>query len=196
MPKTWNVGNTFGNANLLVNGGFESDFTGWVTTGGAAIRIASPAPQEGSKYAYGSNTALFTLRQDVDLLAAGFTAAAIDAGSLVAEFGGWQAGYQTQTDEGKISLLMLDASGGPIGNATLAFFHSNSTWALQSGSAPIVPQTRALQFLFEGVRHEGSNDDAYLDGAFVQVSAVPLPATLPLLLPALGVLLRRKTGEV
>lgn len=173
-------------ANLLVNPGFEADYTGWVTTGGPDLRSANPAPFEGTKYAFAIANAHFTLQQDVDLLAAGFLAADIDGGTLLARFGGWQAGFETQTDEGQIRLYFLDGSDNELGLESLPYFHSNMTWTEQSGSAMLLPGTRSLRFFFDGVRHDGSNNDAYLDAAYLEVAPVPLPAGLPLALSALA----------
>lgn len=173
-------------ANLLVNPGFEDGYTGWVTTGSPDLRTTNPAPFEGTNYAFAIANAHYTLQQDVDLLAAGFLAADVDGGTLLAHFGGWQAGFETQTDEGQIRLYFLDDTDNELGLTSLPYFHSNMTWTEQSGSAALLPGTRSLRFFFDGVRHAGSNNDAYLDAAYLEVAPVPLPAGLPLALSALA----------
>lgn len=172
-------------ANLLVNAGFEDGYNAWSTTGAPDLRHADPAPFEGNNYAFSIANAHYTLQQDVSLLAAGFLAATIDSGALVAHFGGWQSGYETQSDEGQIRLLQLDGALQQLGATSLPYFHSNSTWVEQVGSVGLLPGTRTLRFFFDGLRHAGSNNDAYLDATFLEVAPVPVPGALPLGLSAL-----------
>ncbi len=175
-------------ANLLVNPGFESGLTGWQTTGNVDLRTAlsEPDPYEGLNYIFGRNTALFSVRQDVDVLASGFTADAVDGGTLEVLFGGWQAGFETQTDEGQITVSMFDAQMAELGHLSLESFYSNNTWVEQSGVTPLLEGTRYLRYSFVGTRHSGSNDDAYLDAAYLEVRAVPEPETYALMLAGLA----------
>ena len=159
-------------SNLLGNPGFEDDLTGWTTTGNAAIRTGGPPPHEGEKYLFGDSTPHFTAAQDVALVAAGISTAEIDAGSTQALFGGWQSGWSTQTDQGQISILFLDGTWAELASSALPFFYSNHTWVEQSGRADLPPGTRYIRYHFEGVRHAGSNNDAYLDAAYLSVSTV------------------------
>ncbi|MBK8958382.1 MAG: hypothetical protein IPM80_08070 [Proteobacteria bacterium] len=138
-------------ANLLTNAGFEDGYNGWSTTGAPDLRHSDPAPFEGNNYAFSIANSHYTLQQDVSLLAAGFLAEVIDSGALLAHFGGWQSGYETQSDEGQIRLLQLDDGLQLLDMASLPYFHSNSTW-VGAGRRPAAP----LRFFFDGLRHAGS----------------------------------------
>ena len=179
-------------ANLLVNPGFEAGLAGWTTSGNAAIRTADPPAFEGTNYVFGANTPLFTVRQAVDLLAGGVSAADIDARILNLHFGGYQAGFSTQQDAGQITVRLLDALGTQLGATSTPSFFSNGLWVEQLGTAFLLPGTRSVSFEFVGTRMSGANNDAYLDAAFVEVTLIPLPATLPLLAVASGLLIRRR----
>lgn len=168
--------------NLLQNAGFENGLTNWTATGNASIRTDNPPPHEGLNYVFGLSTALFTVSQVVDLEAAGIGATLIDSGEMLAFYGGFQAGWNTQTDNGTISIRFLNAASGEIGSASLASFYSNHTWRKQVGVALIPTGTRSILFHFRGTRTEGSNNDAYLDSAFLQVN--PTPAISLLTLPS------------
>lgn len=181
-------------ANLLVNGSFENGLDGWTTTGNAAIRTANPLAFDGTNYVFGASTPLYSVSQVVDLLAGGVNAGAIDAGALNLRFGGYQAGFSIQQDAGQITVRLLDALGTPLAAVSTPSFFSNAIWTEQAGNTLLLPGTRSVSFEFVGTRESGSNNDAYLDAAFVEVAPVPLPATLPLLAGALGVLAARRRG--
>ena len=154
-------------ANLLNNPGFEDKLSDWSSTGNAAIRTGDPAPHEGLNYVFGDTTERYTVWQDVRLSDHGYSDDRIDSGNLDAHYGGWQAGWNTQTDEGQISIRFLDEALAEIDRDELPFFHSNHTWVEQSAVAGIPAGTRWIRYHFEGVRHQGSNNDAYLDEAYV-----------------------------
>jgi len=179
-------------ANLLQNAGFESGLAGWTTSGNAAIRSANPPAFEGNNYVFGASTPLYSVSQVVDLLAAGVNANDIDAGTLNLVFGGYQAGFSTQTDAGQITVRLLDASSAPLSAVSTPSFFSNAIWIEQRSTTSLLPGTRHVSFEFVGTRTAGSNNDAYLDAAFVEVQPVPLPAALPMLLGGLGLLATRR----
>ena len=101
----------------------------------------------------------------------------VDAGLVEAAYGGWQAGWRTQRDQGQISLHFLDVNESEIGVTELPFFFSNHTWVEQAGQAAVPPGTRAMRFQFEGVRLDGSNNDAFLDAAYLRLSLIPEPSS-------------------
>ena len=162
-------------ANVLLNPGFEAGLSNWITTGNAAIRMSNPPPYEGSNYIFGISTSHYTVWQDVLLAAHGISDTEIDSGMLEAEYGGWQAGWQTQKDQGQISIVFLDDTTNEFSRAQLPFFYSNHTWVEQYGVTNIPIGTRKIRYHFDGVRKEGSNNDAYLDAAFLIV--VPEPGS-------------------
>jgi hypothetical protein len=160
--------------NLLKNAGFEDGLIGWSTQGGAVTRTTNPTPHEGSQYLAGGDTPRFTVSQLVDLSLAGFVAENIDLGTYSVHFGGFQAGWNAQTDQGQIGVRFYDTSGETVGTVRLPFFYSNHTWVLQDFAALLPPSSRTVEFFFEGIRHDGSNNDAYLDDAFVRIVPVEL----------------------
>jgi hypothetical protein len=141
----------------------------WNVTGNAAIRNSNPLPHAGSNYVFGAATALFTVYQSIDLLASGSSAGQIDGGNLCVSFGGFQSGYQTQGDNGVISVRFLNQNTEQIGISALPSFKSNNTWEKQAGTALIPVGTRFIVFHFLGTRTTGSHNDAYLDDAFLEV---------------------------
>ena len=161
-------------ANLLSNSGFESGLTDWQVPGNAGTRTVDPLAYEGVRYVYGATTATFTIWQGIDLLSMGYSSSAIDAGSLSVVFGGWQSGY-TSDDTGQIIIRLLDANNNEIGVSSLASFTSSREWVEQSGTTDLLPGTRSIRYEFTGTRNFGSNNDAYLDAANLEV--VPVSAS-------------------
>lgn len=158
------------NTNLLVNAGFESDLGGWTTDHGA-IRTAGPDPHGGAKYLMGGTdgaAASYTF-QVVDLVALGFDTSLLDSGELRVSFGGWQAGWSTQTDQGKIEIIVSDGVD-PLETADLGWFYSNYTWFLKKGTVPLPVGARQITYGFHARRYAGTNNDGYLDDAFLMLT--------------------------
>jgi len=157
--------------NLLENSGFESDLESWSTSGAPAILTNStdPAPFGGSKYLYGA-TEEFGVWQDIDLIASGVSQSSIDQGGVMVKFGGMQAGYSPQEDYGQITLYLYDESMSLLNSHSLPETHTNSTWVKVVDTKGIAVGTRFLRYEFVGRRVHGSDNDAYLDGAFAEVA--------------------------
>lgn len=156
--------------NLLKNPSFEQQLDHWAGEGSVATRLADPEPHDGSAYIYGHKTAKFRLKQTVNLTANGFFDESIDSGKWSAKFGGFQAGFKDQKDNGVISLIFLNSSEAEIGKESLASFYSNHTWIEQSGKIKIPAGTRSIIYEFIGNRlGGGENNDAYLDSAYLEI---------------------------
>jgi hypothetical protein len=141
---------------------------------------------------------LFSVSQVVDLVAGGLVNPTdIDRGVLKLVFGGYQAGFSGQTDAGQISVTLLDVGLNQLNAVSLPSFFSNGIWVEQRGETFLLPGTRNVRFDFIGTRKQGSNNDAYLDAAFLEVTPapVPLPASLPLMAAAIGGLLWRRRAR-
>jgi len=187
-------------ANLISNPGFENDFDDWSRTSGAEIRLWDPVAYEGSQYLYGRNTSAFSVWQDIDLFSHGYTAAQVSSGELSIIFGGMQSGWGAQEDNGTISIHLFDEEMTELGFSSLDPFYSNHIWVNRMGISDLLTDTRYIQYRFDGTRVEGSNTDAYLDAAYLEVkgiSAVPVPAAIWLFgsgLIGLASIFRRKVA--
>ena len=181
---------------MLTNPGFETGLDGWQSSGNAKIRVSNPLPHDGENYVYGENTPLFSVWQDISLSDKGILFSDIDTGNLNVKFGGWQSGWGTQHDNGKISVSLFDSNMSAIGGASLPNFFSNHTWIEQSGVTQILPGTRFIRYEFIGTRVEGSNNDAYLDTAYLNVAAVPIPAALWMFFSGLGFLRFKRHSKI
>lgn len=161
--------------NLLINPGFENNLNGW-TTDNATIRTVDPSPHSGISFLFGGNGGRSTsyTYQIVDLMTQGFLPAEIDSGNVNVHYGGWQSGWHTQRDSGKIEIIALDAGKVEISRHDLGWFYSNNTWTLKQGVQLIQANTRYIRFGFYAQRFAGSNNDGYLDDAYLKVTAPPV----------------------
>ncbi|MCP4994323.1 MAG: DUF2341 domain-containing protein, partial [Gammaproteobacteria bacterium] len=165
------LGNGTANAvdaiNLLQNSGFESGLDNWQTDN-ATIRTTNPNPHGATAYLYGGpDTALSYTYQTVDLVTLGYDVTAIDQGKYKVLYGGWQSGYQDQKDIGTIEVKFLDASQSIIATDSLGSFYSNSIWVEKKNELLIPAGTRSIIYGFQAERVEGSNNDGYLDDAYL-----------------------------
>ncbi|MCC6971017.1 MAG: hypothetical protein IT434_12435 [Phycisphaerales bacterium] len=176
--------------NVLVNPGFEDGLTSW--SGGGAIRGGDPTPHGGLAYLFGGAVSSFYTYQMLTPATMGVSEADIDAGLVEIDFGGWQAGWGTQRDEGKIEIKFLDQASATLATMDLGWFHSNHTWTERSGVTVAPAGTRFVEFGFYGLRHDGSNCDAYLDDAFVIPQILPSGSTLAMFALAIGAARRRR----
>lgn len=156
--------------NLLVNPGFEDQLNYWITDNGA-IRNGDPSPHSGSNYLFGAKNGASKSHtyQQIDLLAVGFDTHQLDNELLTVSYGGYQAGWHTQIDQGLISIEFLDGDMEIIEAGNLGWHWSNNTWILVEETVAIPIGTRHIIYTFDAQRYEGSNNDAYLDDAFVLV---------------------------
>ena len=74
--------------NLLVNPSFESGTAGWTVNTGGTTQSSAPAAFNGSSFFDSGAVATGFSQQTVSLVAAGYTTAQIDAGTLDISFGG------------------------------------------------------------------------------------------------------------
>ncbi len=154
--------------NLLTNGDFDSGLTGWTTSVGATTQSASPAPFSGTSYFWGDTDASAYAQQTINLAADGYTAAQVDSGNFVIEFGGRVRSAAASTpDEGQIEVLFLDGSGNTIKDVVVPADNTTDRWELIGERMALPTGTRSVRFRFEGTRESGSTNDSYFDHAFV-----------------------------
>ena len=160
--------------NLLTNAGFEAGLTGWSASAGAGVKTGNPTAFEGSQYFSAGNTEQGQVQQTVDLLAAGFTAARLDAGDLDLVFGGrTRSAAESPVDRGQVSLQFFDASSQPItlgnGSASVVASALNGAdrWELVGGRALVPVGARFAVLRFTADRDSGTSNDAWFDKAFL-----------------------------
>jgi Ca2+-binding RTX toxin-like protein len=164
------------NGNLLTDPGFEQGLTGWTTDPAALAGVApsGPSAYDGGSYFFaGPNTAAGYAQQQVNLLAAGYSVAQLDSGTLTVSFGGYTRSYPaTPPDTGSITVSFIDASGTTVlGSITVNSANATDHWALTSGTIALPTGTRSIVYQFNANRKSGTSDNAYLDDAFVTLTA-------------------------
>ncbi|WP_291990075.1 right-handed parallel beta-helix repeat-containing protein, partial [Luteitalea sp.] len=161
-----------GYVNRLANAGFESDLAGWVVNPGAAVRTASPVAYEGSRYFSAGNIEEGFAAQTVDLLAAGYSPAQLDAQDLEVVFGGrLRSAAEAAVDRGEVRVTFIGADLGVLGTTNVVADDPSDRWSLVGGRADIPVGTRSVRFEFRAYRDTGSSNDAWLDQAFLYVRA-------------------------
>lgn len=160
-----------GATNLLVNGGFESGLAGWTRNTSAIAGIGTASPfVGGASFVAGADAGGFA-QQTIDLLAAGFSAVALDGRDLAVTFGGrLRTANEAAADAMRLVLTFLDAGGVPIASpVTVQATSANDRWELAGGRVVLPPLTRSIRYRFETDRNTGGTNDGMLDGAFVYV---------------------------
>ena len=156
--------------NLLANPSFEGGIAGWTVNVLGGTQTTDPFVYSGTKYfAPGASAAGFA-QQTVDLLAK-FTVTDLDSRGLAAVFGGrLRSAVETPADDGRLLLTFLDGAGNAIGTPLILTSNDvTDRWELVGGRALLPVGTRAIRYRFEATRRTGASNDAYLDGAFLDV---------------------------
>ncbi|MCC6640239.1 MAG: right-handed parallel beta-helix repeat-containing protein, partial [Deltaproteobacteria bacterium] len=166
--------------NLLSNAGFESGLAGWNVTTASATRASAPAPFEGASYFAppGAAASAFA-EQRVDLVAAGYSAAQLDAGQLDLVFGGrLRSGAESRTpgsvapaDRGRVLLIFEDGAGAEISRVVENGSDASDRWALAGARVGVPTGTRRAVLRFEADVASPYGNDSFFDGAFLY--AVP-----------------------
>jgi parallel beta-helix repeat protein len=159
--------------NLLSNPSFETGTGSWTVNVGGATQGAAPAPFAfgGSQYFAPGAVATGFAEQTVDLVAAGYSAAQLDSQTLVAAFGArLRSGNEFPPDDGRLLLTFLDASGNAVTAPTIITSADVSDrWELAGARVSVPAGARSVKFRFEALRRSGTTNDAFLDGAFLDV---------------------------
>jgi hypothetical protein len=139
---------------------------GWTAGPGAD----APPGRSREAYFFAGTSAVNTVEQTVDLLAAGFSAAELDSQDLIAVFGGRvRSAAETPRDRGTLTLTFLDAAGGEIRSVIVNASNTTEPWELAGQRVSIPAGARSLRYRFEATRAAGQTNDSYLDAAFVYV---------------------------
>ena len=156
--------------NLLTNPSFESGTTGWTTNVQGTAGAPNGSAFDGAAYFVPGTVATGVAEQTIDLLAAGYTPAQLDAQGLVAVFGGRvRSKAESPVDTGTLTLQFRNAGGGIISQQTQAAANASSRWDLVGERLALPVGTRQITYRFESIRVTGTTNDVYLDHAFVHV---------------------------
>ncbi len=157
-------------SNLLANPSFESGVTGWTTNVQGTAGAPNGSAFDGAAYFVPGTVATGVAEQTIDLLAAGYAPAQLDAQNLVAVFGGRvRSKAETPVDAGTLTLVFRNASGGIISQQTQDAANASSRWDLVGDRSAIPVGTRQITYRFESIRVTGTTNDVYLDHAFVHL---------------------------
>ena len=187
-------------ASIIVNGTFD-DQSGWTGSfinqpgGSGGFPLINTGP-----YYYGGNNAFNEITQVHVLDTSELTS--LGTTGLGFLMSADLFGFSSQSDFSTFSADFRDAGNASLGSVSLTSTTNDpGTWANVNvaGAAPNFQQligslnvlTRSILFTVSSTRNAGSANDGYLDNAFFElspsnVSAVPVPAALPLFASGLG----------
>lgn len=169
---------------IQANGGFESQFLNWQRLTGNAVAVTAASgrgsPHGGSYFMYGgvSPGGDTVLRQEIDLLAAGFTAVDLDGGAAV-DAEAWlrnEFGAGTFDDQVFLRVAYLDAEGSEL-SSVRCMVAGNSVWLPRSVTGLLPPGTRKLRAEIVGRHRRGANNDSMADDVIVRLQEAPVTFT-------------------
>lgn len=161
---------------LLLNGGFESLTTHWQTIAGKPAVLGSAhgkgGPFAGARFLHGGlgPGGDMVLRQDIDLLEAGFTACDLDEGAVV-EAEAWLRNAHalgTYDDQVCFRVACLDAIGQEMG-AIRTMIGGDSTWVRRALAGLMPPGTRRVRAEVVGRHRRDADNDSMADELVVRL---------------------------
>ena len=178
---------------LQVNGGFEERFANWLTIAGTPLPLSSSGGKgtahSGSLFMYGGFNpgGDSILRQDIDLLAAGFTANDIDSGATL-DADAWlrnKYGAGTFDDQVYWRVAFLDAAGTEL-SSVRCMVAGNSIWIPRTLTGLLPAGTRRLRTEIVGRHRRDADNDSMADDIVVRlqeagVTFTPTITKLPML---------------
>lgn len=172
--------------NLLVNPGAETgDLSGWelVASGGDGWATGGSSPHAGSG-AFATSYGQCTRRQVIDLVAAGFTVAQLDAQPIV-QVGEWFREHCAGPDGWSLTVRLLDGAGLVITEQTLSGVTTgprddcagvDDTWQeVTTSFSSYGPGLRTLEFVDGGVDGEfwAGHYGIWMDDAVLSLNNPP-----------------------
>lgn len=116
------------------------------------------------------------LRQDIDLLACGFTVAELDSGSLYMQAGAWLSSYASDPDTVEVRVTYLDVAANEFALAWSSGPRDVDTWTrYESAWIVLSPGTRRIRFDVEFVKLAGTQSDGHIDDAWVFLAPAAPP---------------------
>jgi Ca2+-binding RTX toxin-like protein len=163
--------NATGYVNLLQNASFESGLAAWTTSENARTTTDGMAAYDGAELFQPGDIAVAEAKQLVDLVAAGFSPAQLDAGNFVAVFGArLRSLSESSLDRGQLRLEFLSAGQATFGDDFPRAEPTADRWALAGDRVAIPSGTRYLRFQYVATRASGTSNDALMDDAFLYVT--------------------------
>lgn len=166
------------------NGGFELGLTHWQFIAGQPVTFTSAegrgTPFAGTNFLFGGRSpgGDFILRQDIDLLAAGFTASDLDAGAAVEAEAWLRSAYPTWTfdDLADFRVACLDS----FSRETASFrslIAGNNTWTRRTVGGLLPPGTRTLRVEILGQHRRDADNACQADAVAVRLQRVAAPVS-------------------
>jgi predicted phosphodiesterase len=168
---------------LQSNGGFEQLLTAWQTISGNPTALGSGAkgaPHSGTRFVHGGLNASqhAVLRQEIDLIAAGFAATDIDRGTaVVAE--AWlrnRFGAGTFDDQVYYRVAYLDGAAQELASLR-CMVAADSVWVPRRLSGLVPPGTRSLRLEMVGQHRRDADNDSMADDFIVRLQEASVPST-------------------
>ena len=169
---------------LQINGGFESFLDNWQTIAGHPTTLAGGgpkgAPHSGARFFHGGLAPAgdAVVRQEIDLILAGFTAQDIDGGAALdaqAWLRNW-FGAGTFDDQVFYRVAYLDRLGGELAS-TRCMVAANSVWLSRNLSGLLPVGTRKLRVEIVGKHRRDPDNDSMADDLLVRLQEALLPVT-------------------
>ena len=161
-----------GTVNLLSNPSFEVGLNGWSVSPSGTTKTASPGPFDGANYFAADSNPTTTLTQTVDLIAAGYLPAAIDARAYRTTFGvRARSAAEAPVDRGALTVTILNDASVAIGSPIIIqAANMTERWELIGESVALPAGARRIVFRYDAIRQSGTSNDVYLDNAFLQLA--------------------------
>jgi predicted phosphodiesterase len=183
--STGTINPLFGQS-LQTNGGFESLFANWQTIAGNPLVLTSAggkgAPHGGSNFFHGGiNTVASNaiVRQDIDLIASGFTTSDLDSGAVL-DAEAWLRNFYgagTFDDQVFYRVGYLDGAGQEL-SAVRCIIAANDTWLQRNLSGLLPVGTRKLRLEIIGKHRRDADNDSMADDLMVRLQK-PFPLPTP-----------------
>jgi len=169
---------------LQTNGGFESLFANWQTLAGSPLVLTSASgkgsPHGGANFFHGGISTTDSnaiIRQDIDLIAAGFTSDDLDTGAVL-DAEAWLRNFYgagTFDDQVFYRVGYLDGSDQEL-SAVRCIIAANSVWLHRPLSGLMPAGTRSLRLEVVGKHRRDADNDSMADDIIVRLQKpFPLP---------------------
>ncbi len=179
---------------LQTNGGFESFFANWQTIEGQPLILTSAggkgAPFSGTNFLHGGiNTAATNaiVRQDIDLIAAGFTTNDLDSGAALDAMAWLRNFYGAGNFDDQVFCRVgfLDGADQEL-SAVRCLIAANNVWLQRKISGLLPVGTRKLRLEVVGKHRRDADNDSMADDLEVRLqktTSLPVPniTKLPML---------------